>query len=193
MSHPLAEHLTFLYGAETAVSLTARLEAILNHFQTKHPELTAEKGEDQYDRRRTGRFNEQDAILITYGDMVQAPNKSPLSSLGDFLNQWLGGIVSSVHFLPFFPYSSDDGFSVIDYWAVDPALGTWADVERVNHHFRLMFDAVINHISARSDWFQHFLLDDPHYRDYFITADPAVDLSQVFRPRTLPLLTAVST
>lgn len=185
MSQSITEQLTFLYGAETAVSLTTRLEAILNRFQTEHPELAV--GVDN------GRFNEQDAILITYGDMVQIADTAPLAALGDFLKQWLDGIVSVIHFLPFFPYSSDDGFSVIDYWAVNPDLGTWEDVDETGRHFRLMFDAVINHISAQSDWFQGFLRDDEIFQDYFTTVEPGTDLSQVFRPRTLPLLTEVET
>jgi sucrose phosphorylase len=54
-----------------------------------------------------------------------------------------------------------------------------------------MFDAVINHVSRQSAWFQALLRDDPHYRDYFITVGDDPDLSQVVRPRALPLLTEV--
>jgi sucrose phosphorylase len=56
-------------------------------------------------------------------------------------------VVNGVHLLPFYPYSSDDGFSVIDYKQVNPALGVWDDVARVGQNF-LMFGSVINHISA---------------------------------------------
>ncbi|MEE8391470.1 MAG: sugar phosphorylase, partial [Anaerolineae bacterium] len=101
--------------------------------------------------------------------------------------------ITGVHILPFFPYSSDDGFSVIDYTAVNPELGTWADVERLGRGFRLMFDAVINHISAGSDWFQEFLQGNPEFADYFIVVEEGMDLSQVVRPRALPLLTRVQT
>ena len=38
------------------------------------------------------------------------------------------GLFTYLHILPFFPYSSDDGFSVMDYRAVDPALGDWDDM-----------------------------------------------------------------
>ncbi len=103
------------------------------------------------------------------------------------------GVISTVHILPFFPYSSDDGFSVIDYLAVNPDLGTWDDIARLRGDFKLMFDAVINHISAHSAWFQGFVSGDPTYRDFFITVDPTTDLSSVVRPRTLPLLTPVQT
>jgi sucrose phosphorylase len=56
-----------------------------------------------------------------------------------------------------------------------------------------MFDGVINHISAQSEWFQAFLHADPKYRDYFIVVSGEPDLSQVVRPRTLPLLTVFTT
>jgi sucrose phosphorylase len=102
-------------------------------------------------------------------------------------------VITGVHILPFFPYSSDDGFSVVDYTAVNPDLGAWTDVERLGCNFRLMFDAVINHISAQSDWFRGFLAGDPEYADHFITVEEGTDLSQVVRPRARPLLTRVQT
>ena len=183
MNDELYAHLAFLYGAEQAPVLHTRLDGIITQFQTQHPHLVGQTGP---------RVTEQDAILITYGDMVQG-DATPLRTLAGFLRNHLSGLVSSIHFLPFFPYSSDDGFSVIDYWTVDPALGDWADVAAMGGHFRLMFDAVINHISAQSDWFQRFLQGDAEFRDYFITVEPGTDLTQVFRPRALPLLTAVET
>jgi sucrose phosphorylase len=125
--------------------------------------------------------------------MVTEAGSPPLKTLGDFLAARTEGIVSGVHILPFFPYSSDDGFSVINYRQVDPQLGTWNDVHSLNRHFRLMFDGVINHISAQSDWFQGFLRDDPAFADWFITVDGDPDLSQVVRPRALPLLSHFDT
>jgi glucosylglycerate phosphorylase len=137
-------------------------------------------------------LSEKDAILIAYGDHVKRPNEAPLKTLLDVM-QKLALPVSSVHILPFYPYSSDDGFSVIDYYAVDPALGDWKDIHRLGQAFRLMVDAVFNHISAKSEWFQAFLRGEPRYTDYFIVTDPAADLSLVTRPRTLPLLTPYET
>jgi sucrose phosphorylase len=138
-------------------------------------------------------LSERDAILITYGDQISEPGHSPLRTLADFADTYLQGIVSAIHLLPFYPYSSDDGFSVIDYRQVDPHSGTWADVHRLGVRFRLMFDAVINHISRHSAWFQGFLRDQAPYRDYFIVVEPGIDLSMVVRPRALPLLTQVET
>ena len=139
-------------------------------------------------------FNEQDVILITYSDLLSQPHQPPLQSLRNFHQDYLSDTINTIHLLPFFPYSSDDGFSVIDYKAVDPALGDWQDIAQfTSQGVKLMFDAVINHISAQSDWFQNYLEGDPHFRNYFIEVDPEVDLSLVTRPRALPLLTAVHT
>lgn len=139
-------------------------------------------------------YDERDVILITYGDQVRGTEVSPLQSLGRFLEDYrLSDCLSTVHILPFFPYSSDDGFSVIDYRAVDPELGTWEDVQALGGRFSMMFDLVLNHISRESDWFSGFCSDDPVYRNYFICVDPETDLSAVTRPRRSPLLTPVQT
>ena len=181
----LHDHLAFLYGQERAADLTQRLLAILEQFRHENPEITK--------LSKAGRVSERDAILITYGDMVQEAGKAHLQTLAEFLEQNLADTISSVHLLPFFPYSSDDGFSVIDYVQVNPDLGSWDDIARFGQKFRLMFDAVINHISATSEWFQGFLSDDSAYSDHFIVIEPGTDLSMVFRPRSSPLLTPFQT
>ncbi|MDT8306045.1 MAG: alpha-amylase family glycosyl hydrolase, partial [Anaerolineae bacterium] len=179
MDTVLYGHLAAVYGETAAPEILSRLEARLASYQGPS--------------RPARPFDQRDAFLITYGDMVRQPGEAPLHTLGEFLRAHVRGFVRGVHLLPFYPYTSDDGFSVVDYTAVDPALGSWADVERLGQDFRLAFDAVINHISAHSAWFQGYLRDEAPYRDYFITVDPAADLSAVFRPRALPLLTQVDT
>jgi sucrose phosphorylase len=176
----LLDHLVFLYGAEQAPSLLERVEKLLAEVR---PRMKACEGA----------LSERDSILITYGDQVQTSNEKPLQTLHIFCNQYIRDIVSGIHILPFYPWTSDDGFSVRDHRQVDPALGEWQDVAAMQANFRLMFDAVINHISSQSEWFQGFLNDEPRYRDYFITVEGAPDLSQVVRPRTLPLLTNYQT
>jgi len=101
--------------------------------------------------------------------------------------------ISGVHILPFCPSSSDDGFAVKDYFAVDPALGAWEDVARLGRSFDLMFDAVFNHLSVQGEWFHRFQRDEPQFRDFFVTVEGHPDLSQVVRPRALPLLTEFPT
>ncbi|MCA9930047.1 MAG: hypothetical protein KC419_16305, partial [Anaerolineales bacterium] len=181
MTTEILDHLVFLYGEDNGNKTYEKLDRLIVHAQKQLP------GEE------TAVFSAQDIVLITYGDQVQEPEKAPLQTLAEFCRVWLNGRISTIHILPFYPYSSDDGFSVIDYKAVNPALGSWEDVRSLGSTFNLMFDAVINHISAESDWFQRFLQDDPHYRRYFTIVDPNSDLSSVFRPRALPLLTAVTT
>jgi len=181
----LHEHLSFIYGEDQASNHTERLRKILTKFSQDHPKMRENVEQE--------RISERDTILITYGDMVWEDGKPPLQTLAEFLKDTLAGVVSTVHILPFFPYSSDDGFAVIDYRKVNPDFGTWADVHHIRTEFRLMFDAVINHVSAKSDWFQGFLRDDPKYRHYFTVVEEGADLSMVFRPRSSPILTPVQT
>jgi glucosylglycerate phosphorylase len=176
----ILDHLTFLYGEEKASQLCERAQKLVDGYRVQI-------------FRRDSSLTERDSILITYGDQVQSSNNKPLQMLNSFCKKYLAGIVSGIHILPFYPWTSDDGFSVIDYRKVDSRLGDWEDISSMQGHFRLMFDGVINHISAQSEWFQGFLRDDPRYRDYFITVDGAPDLSQVARPRALSLLTPFHT
>lgn len=177
--------LDFIYGNEKGEAVFGQLAKLVE----KYRNLRATKAQLASDQRLTQR----DVILITYGDQIQTAGQSHLTTLHQWLQTHLKNIINTVHLLPFYPYTSDDGFSVVDYWQVDPALGTWEDVHALHADFKLMFDAVINHISASSKWFQEFLQWHEPYRDYFIVTDPKADLSQVTRPRALPLLTRFQT
>lgn len=138
---------------------------------------------------RKAHWDEQDVMLITYADQFRETGKPTLTTFSRFYQQHLQSLFPLVHLLPFFPWSSDDGFSVIDYHQVDPQCGDWQDVARLHQETRLMFDFVCNHMSSRSAWFRHFLAQDPGWDDFFISMPPATDLSAVTRPRTSPLLT----
>ncbi len=139
-------------------------------------------------------WDERDVVLITYGDQVRVPDAPPLRALARFLTDaGLDRLIRNVHLLPFYPYSTDDGFSVIDYRAVDPALGDWPDVHALVRKHHLMFDLVLNHISRKSKWFSEYCAGREPYVRYFIEVDPGEDLSAVTRPRALPLLTPVET
>ncbi|MXP50058.1 DUF3459 domain-containing protein [Pantoea sp. Eser] len=138
---------------------------------------------------RKAHWDEQDVVLISYADQFREADKPTLSTFSRFYQQHLQSIFPLVHLLPFFPYSSDDGFSVIDYHQVDPLCGDWQDVARLHQETRLMFDFVCNHMSSHSAWFRHFLAQDPGWDDFVISMPPANDLSAVTRPRTSPLLT----
>jgi sucrose phosphorylase len=138
-------------------------------------------------------WTESDALVITYGDSIMRDGEWPLHTLHDFLRKELRGLISGVHILPFYPYSSDDGFAVINYVEVNPSLGDWKDINAIARDFDLMADLVINHCSSRSVWFENFKQRRNPGMDYFVEIDPTTDLSKVVRPRTSPLLSEVQT
>ncbi len=138
------------------------------------------------------KWSQNEIVMITYGNSICAPDEKPLVTLSRFL-EYLQDTITGVHILPFCPYSSDDGFAVIDYLQVDSELGDWQDVETIAEKFDLMADLVLNHISSESNWFKQFKQGIKPGCDYFIEADPLVDLSAVVRPRNTPLLIKVDT
>lgn len=185
MNPVVLRHLTMLYGEPAAQSLLPLLDALVARFRPLVP--PALKNDS------ASGLTERDALLITYADQVRAPGQAPLQTLAAFCEAHLRDVVSGVHLLPFYPWSSDDGFSVKDFFAVEPGVGAWEDIARLGVNFDLMFDAVFNHLSAQGDWFQRFLRDEPAFRGFFVTVEGDPDLSQVVRPRALPLLTEFQT
>lgn len=139
--------------------------------------------------KRKSAWDEKDVVLITYADQFSAAGENALPVFTRFYNKWLSHSFSHVHLLPFYPWSSDDGFSVIDYHEVAPETGTWSDIAELKQSASLMFDYVCNHMSAKSQWFANYLQQTPGYENFFISVDPDTDLSAVTRPRALPLLT----
>jgi glucosylglycerate phosphorylase len=178
----MREKVSFLYP-DAAEDVYERLRALVEGFKVRHPAPPAP----------TARFSESDAVLISYADHVQEPESKTLKTMRKFLHEYVESIIPRVHFLPFYPYSSDDGFSVIDYYRVKSEFGDWTDVAAIARDSELMFDLVINHVSSKSEWFQRFLADDPTYRDFLLAFEKPVDVSSVFRPRTHPLLTPFET
>jgi sucrose phosphorylase len=178
-------HLNRLYD-ERADEVMRRLLTLIAH-QTLHHPPSSQHTPD------TPLWSERDQWLITYGDSLIDGDRPPLSVLADFLTQHLTGTFSGVHLLPFFPWSSDDGFSVIHYREVDPSLGDWSHVRALCHYGDLAVDLVLNHVSRESLWFVDYLSGSQPGRDYFIEMDPATDLSAVVRPRSSPLLVPVAT
>jgi glucosylglycerate phosphorylase len=176
MPDPIGQRLVDLYGPHAGARTADRLR---DRMREVAPKI-----------RPPGRpLSEQDAILITYGDQIRTESEPPLRTLAEFCHEWLEDVVSGIHILPFYPSSSDDGFAVIDYTAVDPELGSWDDLSPLGARFDLMFDAVFNHMSAQSLWFRRFLDGDDAFREFFVTIEGSPNLSQVVRPRALPLLT----
>jgi len=142
-------------------------------------------------KRKNGYFSQEDVILITYGDTLNKNGEMPLNTIHKFANKFLKGAFSHIHFLPFCPFSSHDGFSVMDFFSVNRKLGSWTDIALTGTDFKLMFDLVLNHISAKSKWFEYYLLEKEGYKELAIEVDPSIDLSAVTRPRSFPLLAEV--
>lgn len=134
------------------------------------------------------KLSQKDVILISYGNQVTRESEPSLQTLKEFMDKHLKGIINSIHILPFYPYSSDDGFSVVNYNTVDPHMGSWREIEQISADYRLMVDGVINHVSQFSDWFKAYLENDEYFKDFFIEVDPSADLRKVVRPRSTPLL-----
>ncbi len=164
------------YSSEIINDLTATIQKVKNDIEFPNQ-----------------KWDEKDVVLITYGDSILSENSAPLITLAGFLKKYIRDAISFVHILPFFPYSSDDGFSVIDYQEVNPELGTWGDVQEIKKDYKLMFDLVINHVSQNSKWYQNYLKGEDPGAKFFIEASPEYDLSNVVRPRSLPLLTPAQT
>lgn len=190
----LRARLSYLYGDEIAgETLPELIRHLKVHSAHKPPELaTADRAFDP-----DLRFSERDMMLITYGDMVRAKGQTGLSALGDFLSVFRRGepVFSTLHVLPFFPYTSDRGFSVVDFKTVDPRLGTWADIRRLGETFRLMFDGVLNHASSRSVPFREMLSGNPDYANFAVAFRSPDDLTPeqrrvLRRPRTSDVLTS---
>jgi glucosylglycerate phosphorylase len=179
-----------LYGEESAKAYMPELERILQVYYAHRPDRLIQREKSYVPEER---FTQKDMILITYGDLIQEPETSTLKTLIQVIDEEASAI-NTVHILPFFPSSSDRGFSIIDFETVDPHLGTWEDIEELDDRMHLMFDGVFNHISSKSRWFQEFLNGNPYYKKFFVYFNSPDELtteqrSRITRPRTHDILT----
>jgi sucrose phosphorylase len=175
----IKSRLDFIYGAEQAERVFPDLLKVLDRYKGAiKPAL--------------GTWSEKDTFLITYADTLKG-SQPPLQVLDQFLEKQVGDAFTMVHLLPHFPFTSDDGFSVVDYRQVRPDLGDWQDIEKISSRYRVCFDFVVNHVSASSQYVKGYCAGDPRFADFFIALDPKTDTSQVFRPRNVPLLTEFET
>lgn len=182
----LKKHFKIIYGEDYVEDCMIRIRALIDKFDLKPVESVPEEK----------MWTQKDHILITYGNMVQPQFReavSKLYKLHQFLKNEMQNSISTVHILPFFPSSSDDGFSVIDYRRVDETIGGWDDISHMSEEFKIMGDLVMNHTSRYSEWFKKYLENTKPYDKFFIEMDPDTDLSMVTRPRSTPLLTPVHT
>ena len=191
----LFKRLAILYGEKVAEANIPELERIMQVYYAYKP-LEMIRREKDFDHE--SRFTQEDIILITYGDLIYGRERSPLATLAKLCDTYLEGTINTLHILPFFPYSSDKGFSITDFEEVDPKLGTWEDIEDLESRYQLMFDGVINHASAKSRWFQEFLNGHPYFWEFFINFNSPSELPDdqrklIFRPRTSDILTEFKT
>ncbi|NFI05252.1 alpha-amylase [Clostridium botulinum] len=131
--------------------------------------------------------SEKNVYLITYGDSIYEEGVPTIQTLNKFLKEEVKYTITDVHILPMFTYTSDDGFSVVDYMEIDKNLGSWEDINTLSKDYRLMYDFVANHISKSSSWFKGYLNNEKKYAEYFIKEDESFDTKNVVRPRTSPL------
>ncbi len=191
----IRKKMAFLYGDANLESMVAELERLLQvYYAHKSEEMIT--WESAFDPAH--RFTEKDVILITYGDLIRGRRQKPLQTLALLCRTYLKGAFNTLHILPFFPYSSDRGFAVMDFEEVDPELGSWDDILALKHDFKLMFDGVLNHVSSKSRWFQEFLNQNPKYLDFFTVFSTRSEISPdhlklIIRPRTSDLLSEFRT
>lgn len=174
-------HLEVVYGESAASLVEPAIEAM------RYPDAVAEPAPYQ------NYWDESDCWMITYATSVHKEGEPGLRTLQAFCDEYLSDTVSGLHILPFYPYSSDDGFAVMDYCTVREEAGSWDDIQSIAKRYRLMADLVINHASSQSAWFQNFLSRKDPGKDYFKETTPDEDLSLVVRPRSTPLRTEVET
>jgi sucrose phosphorylase len=172
----LLQHLAFLYPEADHERLADQVIAVFDGFQQQLPLPLSQL------------WSQDDCLLITYGDSIIDDESDPLETLHEFLQRYLKDSVSAVHVLPFCPFSSDDGFAVMDYTRVNSKLGQWSQIARIADRYRLMADIVINHVSSQSQWFQNYCDGIEPGATYFMEANAGDDLSEVVRPRASPLL-----
>ena len=132
-------------------------------------------------------WNESDIFLISYGDSIVSAKDKKLKTLKNFIDEFLKPHFNNIHILPFFPFSSDDGFSITDYKNVRDDLGSWEDISLLSKDYRVMADIVINHASKHSEYFKEFFRGNDEYKDFFITLDKNEGFEEVVRPRSSDL------
>jgi amylosucrase len=98
-----------------------------------------------------------------------------LAGIRDHLDYLAELGVTYLHIMPLLasrPGENDGGYAVSDYAAVDPRLGTMADLQALaaDLHGRgmsLCIDLVLNHTAKEHDWARRAVAGDPVYRNYY--------------------------
>ena len=138
--------------------------------------------------KKKKKISEKTIVVICYGDSVYSEKKKSIKVFQSFFQKRLKNYFNTIHFLPFYPSSSDSGFAVKDHFKVENKLGSWSDIKSISRSNDVMADMVINHSSARGLWFKNFLKKKEPGKDYFFTVGPKFNISKVVRPRDHKLL-----
>ncbi|NFG41062.1 alpha-amylase [Clostridium botulinum] len=168
------DKIKFIYG-----------ENYKEEFKEEFDKLISKWENEKFDK--ADEVSEENIYLITYGDSIYEEGVPAIQTLNKFLKEEVKDTITDVHILPMFTYTSDDGFSVVDYMEIDKNLGSWEDIKTLSKDYRLMYDFVANHISKSSSWFKGYLNNEKKYAEYFIKEDESFDTKNVVRPRTSPL------
>ena len=133
-------------------------------------------------------ISEKTSLVICYGDNINSNQKSSIQVFQNFFKKNLKKYFNAIHFLPFYPSSSDSGFAVKDHYKIEKRIGSWSDIKKISKFSHVMADIVINHSSARGLWFKNFLKKKRPGKDYFLTVNSKFNTSKVVRPRDHKLL-----
>ena len=146
--------------------------------------------EDFNKKNRVNKINisEKTSLVISYGDNIYSSQSSSMKIFQKFFQKNLEKLFDTIHFLPFYPSSSDSGFAVKDHYQIDKKIGNWSDLKKISKSKKIMADVVINHASARGLWFKNFLKRKKPGKDYFLTVNSKFNTSKVVRPRDHKLL-----
>ena len=146
--------------------------------------------EDFNKKNRVNKINisEKTSLVISYGDNIYSSQSSSMKIFQKFFQKNLQKLFDTIHFLPFYPSSSDSGFAVKDHYQIDKKIGNWSDLKKISKSKKIMADVVINHASARGLWFKNFLKRKKPGKDYFLTVNSKFNTSKVVRPRDHKLL-----
>ena len=138
-------------------------------------------------RSKNKLWSEKDFLLITYADSIKKNNQKNFTTLNSFLKKYCKEF-SYIHILPFFPFSSDDGFAVEDYKKIKIEHGSWKDLKKITKTFDIMVDLVINHCSSKNKLFKNFLEDKNPGKNFFINSEKKFPKSnKIVRPRSSDL------
>ena len=159
--------------------IAEEISQIINHFNRNN-------------KKKNWFVSEKTTMVICYGDSIYSKNKKHLKTFQAFFNKKLNKFIDTIHFLPFYPSSSDSGFAVKDHYKIDSKFGNWLNIKNFSSKAHIMADMVINHASARGLWFKNFLKEKKPGKDYFLLVNSKFNVSKVVRPRDHKLLKEIN-